>query len=192
MTILQVLRSLVAQDFIPPPHIALEFQWYAGEEGGLLGSQDVAAAYEEAQANVKGVLHMDMTAFVKNGTTPIIAFFDTNTDKNLTSFAAQVVDEYLPLGWNLTNCGSRCGSDHMSWTKAGYPAIFATESLFSGKPFFPHQSCGFTDSWLDFPTNIHTVGDDMDNGGQYSFEHMLEFVKLVRYSFSFSCVSDAC
>ncbi|KAF7977282.1 hypothetical protein HWV62_4239, partial [Athelia sp. TMB] len=189
VTILQVLRSLVAQDFIPPPHIALEFQWYAGEEGGLLGSQDVAAAYEEAQANVKGVLHMDMTAFVKNGTTPIIAFFDTNTDKNLTSFAAQVVDEYLPLGWNLTNCGSRCGSDHMSWTKAGYPAIFATESLFSGKPFFPHQSCGFTDSGLDFPTNIHTVGDDMDNGGQYSFEHMLEFVKLVRYSFSFSCVS---
>lgn len=138
VTIMQVLRSLVAQSFVPPPHIALEFQWYAGEEGGLFGSQGVAAAYEKAHANVKGVLHMDMTAFVKNGTTPIVAFFDTNTDQNLTAFGTQLVEEYLPLPWKTTNCGSRCGSDHMSWTKAGYPAMFVTESLFEGNHSLLH------------------------------------------------------
>ncbi|KZP19025.1 Zn-dependent exopeptidase [Athelia psychrophila] len=161
VTILQVLRSLVSQSFIPPPHIAIEFQWYAAEEGGLLGSQDVAAAYEQAHADVKGVLHMDMTAFLRNGTTPIIAFFDTNTDKNLTRFGTQVVEEYLPLGWNTTNCGTSCGSDHMSWTKAGYPAIFVAEGLVE-----------------NFADGIHTINDNLDSQGQYSFEHMLEFVKL--------------
>lgn len=133
VTILQVLRSIATLEFIPPPHIALEFQWYAGEEGGLLGSQDVAASYEKANKPVKGVLHMDMTAFVRNGTTPIVGFFDTNVDKNMTSFVAELVDEYLPLGWNMTNCGNTCGSDHMSWTKAGYPAVFATEGLVESK-----------------------------------------------------------
>lgn len=59
MTILQVLRSLVEQTFILPPHIAIEFHWFAGEEGGLLGSQDVAAAYKKAGNKVKGMLHMD-------------------------------------------------------------------------------------------------------------------------------------
>lgn len=74
-----------------------------------------------------------MTAFVKNGTEPIIAFFDTDVDANLTSFATKLVDEYLPLKWNMTRCGNSCGSDHMSFTKAGYPAIIATEALFGGK-----------------------------------------------------------
>lgn len=59
VTVLQVLRSLTNQTFIPPPHIALEFQWYAGEEGGLLGSQAIASEYEKEGKNIKGVLHMD-------------------------------------------------------------------------------------------------------------------------------------
>ena len=31
----------------------------------------------------------------------------------------------------------------------------------------------------DFDPFVHTPDDDMDADGQYSFEHMLEFVKLV-------------
>jgi leucyl aminopeptidase len=56
---MQILRSLVQYSFVPPPHLALEFHWYAGEEGGLLGSQDIAAAYENDGKQVKGMLHMD-------------------------------------------------------------------------------------------------------------------------------------
>ena len=37
----------------------MEFHWYAAEEGGLLGSQDVAAAYEKEGVNVRGILQMD-------------------------------------------------------------------------------------------------------------------------------------
>ncbi|KZV80607.1 Zn-dependent exopeptidase [Exidia glandulosa HHB12029] len=132
VTIMQVLRSLLDADFVPPKGIAVEFHWYAAEEGGLLGSQDIAATYEEGGAKVKGMMQFDMTAFVKDGTQPIIAFFDEVVDMNLTSFATTLVEEYTELPWNYTNCGPVCGSDHMSWTKAGYPAIFATESFFLG------------------------------------------------------------
>jgi leucyl aminopeptidase len=59
VTILQVLRSLMEQQFVPPPGILLEFHWYAAEEGGLLGSQDIAAAYEGMAVNVRAMLQMD-------------------------------------------------------------------------------------------------------------------------------------
>ncbi|KZV93709.1 Zn-dependent exopeptidase [Exidia glandulosa HHB12029] len=130
VTIMQVLRSILEHEFVPPKGLAIEFQWYAAEEGGLLGSQDIAAAYEKAGAKVKGMLQMDMTAFVKDGTEPIVAFFKDVVDIELTRFATKLVEEYIPLNWNLTGCGTTCGSDHMSWTRAGYPAIFATEGLF--------------------------------------------------------------
>jgi len=162
VTILQVFRSIVEGGFVPPSNIALEFHWYAAEEGGLLGSQDIASLYEKEGKKVKGMLQMDMTAFVKNGTEPIVAFFDAQTDSNLTTFATKLVEAYLPIKWNMTGCGNTCGSDHMSFNKAGYPAAFAFEGMFED------ASTGY----------IHTVKDDTDQDGQYSFEHMLQFVKL--------------
>ena len=85
-----------------------------------------------------------VTAFVKSGTEPKIAFFKDQVDKNLTTFATKLVEAYSPLPWNLTTCGLGCGSDHMSWTKAGYPAIFATEGFFEGKLAVSFTSSRFT------------------------------------------------
>lgn len=45
--------------FAPPAGVRVEFHWYAAEEGGLLGSQDIASAYEKEGANVRGMLQMD-------------------------------------------------------------------------------------------------------------------------------------
>ena len=78
-----------------------------------------------------------MTAFVKTGTKPIIGFFDKQVDANLTRFATGLVDAYLPLPWAYTGCGDACGSDHMSFNKAGFPVAFATEGLFEGAPLPP-------------------------------------------------------
>ncbi|KAJ7300862.1 hypothetical protein DFH08DRAFT_979251 [Mycena albidolilacea] len=44
VTILENYRALLAADF--HPERSLEFHWYSAEEGGLLGSQAVAKAYE--------------------------------------------------------------------------------------------------------------------------------------------------
>ncbi|KIY49400.1 Zn-dependent exopeptidase [Fistulina hepatica ATCC 64428] len=161
VTIMQVLRLLITHDFVPPSNIAVEFHWYAGEEGGLLGSQDVANAYAAERAPILAMLQMDMTAFVKAGTTPVIALFKDNVNANLTNFCTQLVDAYIPLNWTLTRCGKFCASDHMSWTAVGYPAAFAIESRYE-----------------DISDYIHSERDNTEQDGQFSFEHMLEFVKL--------------
>ena len=74
-----------------------------------------------------------MTAFLKNDTTPIVALFKDQIDRQLTSWTAKLVETYLPIGWNMTSCGATCGSDHMSWTKAGYRSAFVCEGLYESK-----------------------------------------------------------
>ncbi len=211
------------EEFIPPDDIIVEWHWYAAEEGGLLGSQDIAAEYEKEGVDVKGEFQMDstffsiflthstllkilvhriVTAYVKPDTTPIIGFFDEQVSSNLTSFATSLVETYLTpssgIQWNFTRCGAGCGSDHMSWNKAGYEAIFASESLFEGgKTLFIYSrdidnrmanvsfSYLFLDASLEF---IHTTKDSLaDYGEAYSYEHMLEFVKLVSNSLGCLC-----
>jgi bacterial leucyl aminopeptidase len=73
-----------------------------------------------------------VTAFVRDDKPKIIGLFKDVVDPELTEFVQKLVEAYTPLPWNMTGCGARCGSDHMSWTKAGYPAVFATEGLFEG------------------------------------------------------------
>ena len=43
------------------PSTPLEFHWYAAEEAGLLGSQDVAASYADKGTSVKAFMELDMT-----------------------------------------------------------------------------------------------------------------------------------
>ena len=43
VTILEAFRALVQAGF--RPKVPVEFHWYAGEEGGLLGSQDIVSEY---------------------------------------------------------------------------------------------------------------------------------------------------
>ena len=43
VTILGAFRALVQAGF--RPKVPVEFHWYAGEEGGLLGSQDIVSEY---------------------------------------------------------------------------------------------------------------------------------------------------
>lgn len=48
------------------PGRPLEFHFYSGEEGGLLGSQKVVKKYVEDDVNVYAVLHNDMTVLCIN------------------------------------------------------------------------------------------------------------------------------
>lgn len=46
------------------PQDPIEFHFYAGEEGGLLGSQDIVSNYSartDPPVRIKGMLQMDMT-----------------------------------------------------------------------------------------------------------------------------------
>jgi len=158
VTILEAYRGLLAANFTPLHDV--EFHWYSAEEGGLLGSQAVAAAYAAEKANVRSMVQFDMTAWVKAGTREEVGIITDFVDAELTQFIRELVDTYLDIPYVETECGYAC-SDHASWAKAGYPSAFSIESTFDNSN-----------------KNIHGANDRLDISPEFSFTHMLEFSKL--------------
>ncbi|KAJ1552432.1 Leucine aminopeptidase 1, partial [Nowakowskiella sp. JEL0078] len=155
-TIFEAFRLLVTSGFEPTRSI--EFQWYSAEEGGLLGSQKIAAAYRQLEVPIVAMIQFDMTGYhPKIRTTENIAVGIDNVDPKLTEFVKKLAKEYSNLPVKDTSCGYGC-SDHASFNKAGYSSAFATEaSISDGSPY------------------IHTTGDNL---GTINYDHMAEFVKL--------------
>ncbi|KAI0355833.1 peptidase [Trametes cingulata] len=160
MNILEAYRVLIAAGF--RPERTVEFHWYSGEEGGLLGSQAVAQDYEQRDVNVIAMSQYDMTAWVKRGTPEQVGIVTDYTDPTLTEFNKKLVDLYLDIPWVETECGHAICSDHESWRKAGYPGIFTVESDYK------HINREYA----------HTENDRYDISDEFSFTHMLEFSKL--------------
>lgn len=158
MTILEALTTIAESGF--EPENTVEFHWYAAEELGLLGSQDVFAAYSRMGKNVKAMLQQDMTGYSagskSHGEDKLGVIVDY-VDPGLTGFIKKLVDEYCDISYAETKCGYAC-SDHASAAKAGYPSAFVIESDFS-----------------DIDSNIHTTEDKI---GLLDFDHMLEHAKL--------------
>ncbi|KAH9853778.1 peptidase [Lenzites betulinus] len=159
MSILEAYRGLVAAGF--QPERAVEFHWYSAEEGGLLGSQAIAQAYEGRDLNIIAMSQYDMTAWVKRGTQPQVGIITDFVDPDLTEYNKKLVELYLDIPWVETKCGYAC-SDHASWRKAGFPSVFTIEATFE------NSNHG----------NIHTSTDRYDVSPEFSFEHMLQFSKL--------------
>ncbi|KAJ2401890.1 hypothetical protein GGI23_001093 [Coemansia sp. RSA 2559] len=155
VTILESLRALLAQGFAPSRSV--EFHWYAGEEGGLLGSQDVALDYKRAGRDVLANLHFDMTGFWKSGSKEVIGLVSDNTDPEVRALVKALAETYTRLKTREFACGYGC-SDHASWTQAGYRSAMAFES-----------------DEMEANTYIHTPNDTVDT---LDFDHMLEFSKL--------------
>ncbi|KAH8825025.1 Zn-dependent exopeptidase [Flagelloscypha sp. PMI_526] len=160
---IQILRSLLEQSFVPPGNIAVEFHWYAGEEGGLLGSIDVASSYYDKKMPVKAMLQMDEVMVVLEDSGPLIALFDEDSNANLNAFGASLVEKYTTVPYKWTRCDGKCGSDHIPWNKTGYPSMPVSDKLIVFPPS-PDET-------------IHTVHDTMDQRG-FNFTHGVEFVKL--------------
>ncbi|WWC64621.1 uncharacterized protein I303_107232 [Kwoniella dejecticola CBS 10117] len=154
---LEAFRALSHANFTPSHPV--EFHYYSAEEGGLLGSQAVAKAYEDKGLKVLAMIQMDMTAWVKAGTKESVGVIQDYVDPELTKFVGKLVDEYLAIPAVETKCGYAC-SDHASFAKAGYQSAFAIESTFENSNH-----------------NIHTSGDTT-NHPEFSFTHMREFSKL--------------
>jgi len=154
-TVLEIFRVLATQGF--RPFRTLEFHGYAAEEVGLRGSQDIAQYYLNQGYEVAGMLQLDMTGYVRAGTTPVIGTITDFTNPQLTAFVRNLAAEYATINWQNTACGYGC-SDHASWFRAGYPSAFTFEGLFSNSNPY-----------------IHTVNDVLS---RLDMEHSLEFAKL--------------
>ncbi|KAJ2461630.1 hypothetical protein GGF42_000063 [Coemansia sp. RSA 2424] len=153
VTILEAFRVLLARGFAP--RRAVEFHWYAGEEGGLLGSQDVALAYKKAGRRVAADLHFDMTGFWRHER--VLGLVSDHTDPETRALVKTLAEAYTGLKTKEFACGYGC-SDHASWNSAGFRSAMAFES-----------------AELEGNTNIHSPRDTVET---LDFDHMLEFSKL--------------
>ncbi|PVU90302.1 hypothetical protein BB559_004697 [Furculomyces boomerangus] len=153
VTILDAFRVLVQTGFAP--RRTVEFHWYAGEEGGLLGSQDVAKKYLLDNINMIGQLHFDMTGYYKGD--EVFGLVTDNVNDSLVDFIRLLVGEYSRLKTQNLKCGYAC-SDHASWFKAGYRSAMAFESGDMNANKF-----------------IHTPNDTVDT---LDFNHIIEFSKI--------------
>jgi len=152
-TVLEVFRVLIQSGF--KPDRTLMFMTYAGEEVGLLGSQDIANRFRKDGKSVVAVMQLDMTAFPGAGNR--VVFMTDNVSADLTKFSQKLMDTYVKVEWSTDKCGYAC-SDHASWNRAGYSSVMPFEATMS------------TDN-----KDIHTTRDLI---GKLDFNHGLAFMKL--------------
>jgi leucyl aminopeptidase len=125
-TVLEVFQVLIQSGFRPDRTLA--FMAYAGEEVGLLGSQDIANAYRNSKKSVVAVMQLDMTGFPGAGNQ--VVFMTDHVSPELTKFSQKLMDTYVKVRWSTDRCGYAC-SDHASWTRAGYPSVMPFEATMS-------------------------------------------------------------
>ncbi|TPX66300.1 hypothetical protein SpCBS45565_g04555 [Spizellomyces sp. 'palustris'] len=158
MTIMEVMRVLggeVQNGFQPAR--TLEFHWYAGEEGGLLGSQLIAQDYKKRSENVIGMMQFDMTGFAKDPANRRLAVMTDFTDPGLVALTKNLMKEYSTTPIVDGRCGFAC-SDHASWTRAGFKAVLPAEGILE-----------------DITPFIHTGQDTVD---KLNWDHIQDFTQL--------------
>ncbi|KAF2966034.1 hypothetical protein GQX73_g7556 [Xylaria multiplex] len=152
VVVLEALRVLATAKYAPAN--TLEFHFYSGEEGGLLGSRDVFNSYVRSGVDVLAVMNQDMTGYSPNN---VIAVFTDYADASLTSFIQKLVPVYTSLPLSTDRCGYGC-SDHASAYSAGYPAAYVCdENIRDSSPY------------------IHSAQDTVST---VSFPHVFEHAKL--------------
>jgi hypothetical protein len=104
----------------------VKFMAYAAEEVGLRGSGEIASSYKNSGVNVIGVLQLDMTNY--KGSSVDVGLLTDRTNAAQNAFIGNLIDTYLGLSWQNTQCGYAC-SDHASWTNNGFPASLPFEAL---------------------------------------------------------------
>lgn len=154
MSILEAARAILASgmQFKKP----IYFIWYAAEEEGLIGSQQVVRHFKANNIPVSAALQFDMTGYQSNND-PTLWLLDDNVNTELTTFLDQLVQTYVKQPVGHTRCGYGC-SDHASWHKAGFTAAAPFEAKYGQEN-----------------KNIHSSRDTMD---LLSDEHMANFAKL--------------
>jgi leucyl aminopeptidase len=147
---LEVFRIIANSNLVPKRTI--QFHAYAAEEMGLLGSRDISNKYKQTNVKVYGMMQLDMTAY--NPRQSKIAIVTTSTSSLLNTFVRKLVAEYCKVpSVDRTLFGGT--SDHASWTRNGYHAVFPFE--------------------VDMNPHIHTSRDTID---KLDLKFATEYVKL--------------
>lgn len=101
--LVEVFRLLVTHNFKPQRPVELHF--YSAEEGGLLGSQRIAADYAKLQVPVFSMYQIDMTGFVPPNKAPIIGVATDNVSIELAKVIKVLVKTYCSIESADVQCG---------------------------------------------------------------------------------------
>lgn len=128
--VLEIARILAPHDF----DYTIRFCGWSGEEYGLLGSEAYAAHLDGLNADVIGMVQLDMIAYRAAGDVRSVDFVTNDTDPGLTAFSKDVFAAYVPS--IVVNSGvlSAGTSDHRSFFQHGFPACFPFEDLSQYSP----------------------------------------------------------
>lgn len=154
-SLMEITRVLMASnmEFKRPIYLI----WYAAEELGLIGSQQVVRDFQKKSIPVKAVVQFDMTGFRNDASDPTMWIFQDYTDQSLSNYLEKLIETYIKVPVAYSHCGYGC-SDHASWMEKGIPAAFPCETSFE-----------------EHNPYIHTKKDTMD---RLNVEHMTNFAKL--------------
>jgi leucyl aminopeptidase len=133
-TILEALKALADAKYAPGN--TLEFHFYGGEEGGLLGARDVFNNYAANKVDVLAVVNQDMTGYSTNN---VIAVYTDYVDSALTTYVQRLVPIYTQLRLVTDKCGYGC-SDHAAARAAGYPASYVCADTMSDSSPYIHTA----------------------------------------------------
>lgn len=153
--LLEAARILSAQS--QQPERTLEFMWYAGEEGGLIGSSEISRDYKSRGVDVVAMLQLDMTLHPGDGEFTLGSMTDF-TSAWLRAYLEELNTHYIKARIVNDKCGYGC-SDHASWYRQGYPTLMPFEATFRG-----------------MNRDIHTTRDTIKNTS--SFRHSAMFTKI--------------
>ncbi len=153
--VLQALKGFLSLGV--QPERTIEFYWYAGEEGGLIGSSEIAAAYKAAGKDVVAAMQLDMSLFPADGEF-VMGSINDYTSPWLRNFLGEINRIYIGARVKESACGYAC-SDHASWYRNGYPTLFPFEA-----------------SGNNYNRSIHTTNDVIS--ATSNFEHSLMFSKV--------------
>ncbi|KAG8700505.1 hypothetical protein FRC08_004659 [Ceratobasidium sp. 394] len=159
--VMAIMRILKANNY--QGSYAIEAHAYAGEEGGLLGSDVVAAAYKKQGKEIRGMLELEMIGYqpstsTSRGKSSTITVLSDPVPA-MSSHMIEVVKAYVPTAEQRSvNCGYGC-SDHYSFYAKGYPVVCLA-------------AYGPQDAHLN--PNYHSVTDTVD---KLDFDKMADFVR---------------
>jgi leucyl aminopeptidase len=100
---MEALRVLAAAKYVPKN--TLEFHFYSGEEGGLLGARAVMQDYVRRGVNVLAFMNQDMTAYSPNRN---IAVYTDYVSTPLSNFIVKLVPVYTQIPVIRDRCGYAC------------------------------------------------------------------------------------
>lgn len=99
------------------------FQWYSGEELGLLGSEAWAKANTKALSRTHVMLNLDMVGRLRKGE---LTLFATNSSESMDGLTKVIEQPDLKL---IKVPTSPSNSDHYSFFRRKVPCLFATTGL---------------------------------------------------------------